>query len=211
MLQLIIGISLGIILLFVIVLLVTEMMATYPVWKQFHRPAGDVPESSLGNGKSGSSTLLLLLLACLVVLAIAALLMTNRLPGKPAEESTIVHSASKEEVVKTEKLFVDSTSQPGIFFRSETKWEDGKMYCNNRVFLENPQPLTFTEMQFSFLDKDHFQIGRLQLTPGDFVVETNGYGGISALLNRGAVEMSVKEYGRIEKLQVALDKKVQKR
>lgn len=209
MLQLIIGISLGIILLFVIVLLVTEMMATYPVWKQFHRPA-DLHESSSGSGKSASSTFLLLLLACLVVLAIVALLITNKMPGKQVEENSLVHSASKQESIKTEKFVVDSMSQPGIFFRSESKWEDGKMYCNNRVFFENPQPPTFTEMRFSFQDKDHFQISELQLTPGDFVTETNGYGGVSALLNRSTVEMSVKEYGRIEILQVVLDKKVQK-
>ena len=39
MLQLIIGITLGIILLFVIMLLITEMASTYPVWKNFEKQA----------------------------------------------------------------------------------------------------------------------------------------------------------------------------
>lgn len=207
MLQLIIGISLGLILLFVILLLVSELTATYPVWKHFKHPSLSFPKQSAETEKQTNLPFILLLLVCLFGIGMAAFLVTEALP-QTEEPKVQADTASRSMLVmpKTRKLLTDSL--PGFFFRTETKWEDGKMYCNNQVFLENPQPLNFSELRYSFLDKDDFLIKEIQFSPSDFVTETNGYGGLSALLNRCNTDLSQKEFYRIEKLQVVLDKVV---
>jgi hypothetical protein len=62
--QLILGISLGIILLFVILLLITEVAATYPVWKQFDSnfsaPVAPIPQKSKGERNTLKILLLVL-------------------------------------------------------------------------------------------------------------------------------------------------------
>lgn len=208
MLQLIIGISLGIILLFVIVLLVTEMAATYPVWKHFqHRsPAPDNDNGFRQEPRNGLNVLLLVLV-CIIGFCIAGFLIGSAWPGKNPEPITKAVSINQPVRATGAKKLSDSLVSRQLFFTSETKWEDGKMYCNNQVFPEDPQPLLFTELRFSFLDKDGFLIRELRFTPSDFVTEMNAYGGIAALLNRSSTGMSEKEYNRIAKLQVVLDKK----
>jgi hypothetical protein len=205
-LQLIIGISLGLILLFVILILISELTATYPVWKHFNRPFHSAWNNGPEKGKQNKLPFLLLLLVCLFGIGMAAFLVTDTLPRND-EPKVKADSASRVmQEPKVRKLLTDSL--PGFFFRTETKWEDGKMYCNNQVFLENPQPLHFSDLRYSFLDKDEFLIKELHFTFNDFVSETNGYGGISALLNRCSTELSQKEFDRIDKLQVVLNKMV---
>jgi hypothetical protein len=207
-LQLIIGISLGIILLFVIVLLVTEMAATYPVWKHFqHRSPAPGNDKGFQQEQRNGLHVLLLVMVCIIGFCIAGFLIGTAWPGKPPAPFTKAVSVNQPVKATGEKKLSDSLVSQHLFFTSETKWEDGKMYCNNQVFPENPQPLLFTELRYSFLDKDEFLIRELHFTPNDFVTEMNAYGGIAALLNRSSTGMSEKEYNRIEKLQVVLDKK----
>lgn len=208
-LQLIIGISLGIILLFVIVLLVTEMTATYPVWKHFqHRSS--VPDNDTGFREEPRNGLgvLLLVLVSIIGFCIAGFLIGTAWPRKTPEPITKAVSISQPVNAEGGKKLSDSLPSQHLFFTSETKWEDGKMYCNNQVFPENPQPLEFTELRYAFLDKDEFLIRELRFTPNDFVAEMNAYGSLAALLNRSSTAMTEKEYGRIKKLQVVLDKKL---
>lgn len=208
MLQLIIGISLGIILLFVIVLLVTEMTATYPVWKHFqHRSPAPDNDTGFQHEPRNGPNVLLMVLVCIIGFCIAGFLIGTAWPGKIPEPITKAVSVNQVARAAGEKKLSDSLVSQHLFFTSAIKWEDGKMYCNNQVFPENPQPLTFTELRYSFLDKDEFLIRELHFTANDFVTEMNAYGGIAALLNRSSAEMSEKEYNRIKKLQVVLDKK----
>lgn len=208
MLQLIIGISLGVILLFVIVLLVTEMAATYPVRKQFDQlPVDTVRKPELPQRKKTKGTALMLLL-CLAAFLLIAYFITNLLPPEQSKATKTTPPVSNRPPDKPRKRFADSISHPGFFFTAETKWEDGRLYCNNRVFFENPQPAPFSEMRYVFLDKDGFQLRAFSFAASDFVVETNPFGGVASLLNRSSTEMSWKEYNRVEKLQVVLDKKL---
>jgi len=204
LLQLIIGISLGLIFLFVVILLVTEMAATYPVWKQFDSALLTRLHADLFKNKTGRNGLksILLVLACFLGFCIVGLLVSNSAPPsiKPVETTN--------PTVVVQKQLADSATGYGYKFSCHTKWQDGKIYCNNRIYLQHSSAPLVAECRFELLDKDGFLLKEFSFTPADFFSETQPDGELTALLNHCKAEMGIDEYLRIEKLQVVLDKKI---
>lgn len=210
MLQLIIGISLGIILLFVILLLITEVTATYPVWKHFNTDLLSKVNDQVfkTRGERNSLKLLLLVVSCLLGFCIVAFLIGSSVPPGKGNAVVKVDSLRTTAALTTQKQLSDSIGEHGLFFSLEAKWEDGKLYGNNRVsFLKSPV-WSFADWRYSLLDADGFLIKEFRFALADFVFETKPGGRITGLLNRFNAEMTIKEFQRIEKLQVVLDKKV---
>ena len=210
MFQLILGISLGLILLFVLVLLVTEMAATYPVWKHFKMDLSAHPGNPAkppGTKKRLAKVVLVTLLAIASFCTIAQLVNGFRAEKEDRTAAAETKPVNQPADFSAKKYLSDSVSTPGLRFASQIKWEEGKMYCNNRVLFENEPAWNFTDCHYSFLDKEGFLITDIHFSQTDFVTETKA-GRMTALLNRSNISISFGEYQRIAQLQVVLDNKL---
>lgn len=209
MFQLVIGIFLGVLLLFVILLLVTEVAATYPLRKQFDQmmltPVTDQFEKKAG--KRNNLKLLLLLLGCMLGFSIVVLFI-NDAPGKKEQPSLLRVQTISEPVKRTAKTLTNNAAGDSLFFTLQLKWEDGRMYGNNKVTFTRTSVLNITDWRYFLLDNDGFLIKELGFTLDSFVVITNPDDGAPGLLNRFNSGISVDEFHKIEKMEVALDRKV---
>jgi flagellar basal body-associated protein FliL len=207
--QLILGISLGLILLLVVVLFITEVAATYPVWKSFSPSLSSQAHHAENGNKKKSSGLMYALLAFLIIscLAIVFLLISSAGADKQENRGVRVEKTKPPALVSTKKYLTDSLAEQGLLFTTQMKWEDGKMYCNNRVLLLGEQAPNFSDWYFSLLDKDGFLIKDFHFSQNDFVAE-EAAGRTTAFLNRCQAAISLNEYQRIARLQVVLDKKI---
>lgn len=208
MLPLILGISLGIILLFVVVLLVTEMAATYPVWKQFDRERLPHSGQYILQPTIRQKRLKILLLALVCLLALFAIFVLVRNPAEKSGSEAVVEARTEAGTLPLPagKFLTDSLAEQGVLVTLLAKWQDEKIYCNTRILFQ--QAPAASEWQISLLDKEGFVIKEFRFTAADFVAEVQPGGAITALLNRSNAPLSQKEYQRIVKLQVVLDKKL---
>lgn len=212
MLQLIIGILLGVILLFVIVLLITEMASTYPVLKSLDTHNGSSFEQPVHHKKERTTNgmrITLVVFLCILGFGVAAFLISNSLMTKdtaPAESLPVGNASLASPAV--ERRLTDVSEEYGLLFTLQTKWEDGKIYGNNRIAFQRIPTANFSEWLYSLLDKDGFLIREFHFSTTDFVAETDTSGRTSAFLNRFNAEMSLKEYQRIDRLQVVVDKRI---
>lgn len=204
MFQLIIGISLGIILLFVLLLLVSELTATYPVWKHFQKtPFTTGKAAKLNKGRSPLKRLLLLLFS-LVALCLVAFFMRHHL--LPAKKHAIENKAPEVLAAAAAKNL--RLRSAAALFTLETKWEEGKIYGKGRITFRDTLMPVFVILSYLLLDKDGFLIKEFQFPRTDFLYETDSSGRTTALLNRFRAAMDLKEYRHIASMQVVLDKKL---
>ena len=219
MLQLIIGITLGIILLFVIMLLITEMASTYPVWKHFEKsPKASLPAYTFTEKKEkepGNLRALLLVLLCITGFGVAIFLIVSSpsqgvqpVSERPAYSGRTPEAPPTAPAVSLERRLTDISTVYGLMITLQTKWADGKIYGNSRVSFEKTPVPNVTDWRFSLLDKDGFLIREFHFSANDFVFETGANEQITGLLNRFNADMSLKEYQRIDRLQVVVDKKL---
>lgn len=207
MFQLVIGIVLGIILLFVIVLLITEVAATYPVWRQGESGSVFGGHPLPGRERRNPVRIFLLILVALAGLGMAVYLVSSEMvkPEPPAAENRL--PATTASAVHT-KLLTGSSSNSLLVFRLQTKWEDGKLYGNNSINFRSDSAWRFTDCRYHLLDHDGFLVKEIVFLPEDFVYTTSPDGRITGISNKFNTEVSLKEYQKIEKMQVVLDKKL---
>lgn len=208
MFTLIIGIVLGALLLFVILLLVTEVFATYPVWARFGSAVHSLsPESS--TPKKNKRIRFRLLLAVVIVLGLSsiAFVITN-LPQRVETPPVVEAKSSEAPKSAFNKLLSDSLPGYGLLFLLQTKWDGGKMYGNNRVAFSTNASWRFTDCRYFLLDREDYLIKELPFTQNDFVFEMQRDSSISGMINRFQVEMPLSEYRKIDKVQVVLDRKL---
>lgn len=208
MFQLILGSLLGLLLLFVILLGVTEVIANYPIWKnadELWPPAGRQQQRKTKH--LYRLPLLLLLGAALLGGGITGFFISHGFPG---EESASVRSAEMVELPGRVFTKTHSDSMPGygLTFVLQTKWEDGKLYGNNRIKLGNNAYWRFADCRYFLLDAEGYLIKALSFTQNDFVFETTPDGKPTALINRFQVVLPFPDYEKMETLQVALDRKL---
>ena len=209
MLQLIIGISLGLLLLFVLLLLITEVAATYPVWKQAGResdsPMPPPPQSN--GGRQGSFKLVLLILTGMVALgAVSYLLITALGRNVTAPELKVSEAA---EPGRARKYLTGTVEGHQIRFQLQTKWEDGKIYGNSVFEPGSDTAWQFKESRFYFLDQEGFLLKLISFSPDDFVFITDANEKVTGLTHKFSTAMTLAEYEKVAKLQVVLDKKVE--
>ena len=209
MLQLIIGISLGLLLLFVLLLLITEVAATYPVWKQGERES-DSPLTSLpqrNGGRQGSFKLVLLILTGMVALGAGSYLLISTLGRNvTAPELKISEAAAAG---KARKYLTGTVEGHQIRFQLQTKWEDGKIYGNSVFEPGSDTAWQFKESRFYFLDQEGFLLKLISFSPDDFVFITDANEKVTGLTHKFSTAMTLAEYEKVAKLQVVLDKKVE--
>lgn len=210
MLQLIIGVFLGVILLFVIVLLLTEITSTYPVWKHFSNKsllyANRLPAAKAR--KQNRLRLFLLLMGCLLGIAAVAFFAGKLLFATRATAAKEANVKSRLPVAPVNRHLTAIATDDGLLFTLQTKWEDGKIYGNNKVLFQKAPITNFSDWLYLLLDKDGFLLKEFHFSPTEFIVETAADGRVTALLNRFNAAMTQKEYLRIDRLQVVVDKKV---
>lgn len=209
MFQLVIGIFLGVLLLFVILLLVTEVAATYPLRKQFDQSL--LPQVNdrfvKKGGEQNHLKLILLILGCMLGFGIIVLFI-NDAPGKKSPPSLLRSHTISEPVKRTTKTLTNNAAGDSLLFTLQLKWEDGRMYGNNKVTFTRTSVLNFSDWRYFLLDKDGFLIKELAFTLDSFVVMTNPGDGAIGLLNRFNSNISIDEFQKIEIMEVALDRKV---
>lgn len=202
----------GVILLFVIMLLITEMASTYPVWKHFGTKNNfhlSDQHSERKEKQPKSLRTLLLVFFCIVGFGVAAFLIFNALAAKEQTPVAEVRTASEQPVMSpVERRLTDVSAGYDLLFTLQTKWEDGKIYGNNRITFQKLPAPNFSDWLYSLLDKDGFLIKEFHFSSNDFVSETDTAGRTTALLNRFNADMSLKEYQRIDRLQVVVDKRI---
>ncbi|NTS40046.1 hypothetical protein HRG84_03945 [Flavisolibacter sp. BT320] len=209
MFQLIIGILLGVLLLFVIILLITEVATTYPVWKQAGREAAFGDEPLNGRGRRSPVRIFLLILVALIGLSMAVYLVGTRLlePGETVAKNQAASNTSEEPVLHA-KVLTASYAGRQVHFRLQTKWEDGKLYGNNNISFQSDSVWRFTDCRYHLLDKEGFLVKEIIFVPDDFIYITTPEGKTNGVSSKFNTEISLREYRKIEKLQVVLDKKM---
>lgn len=207
MFQLIIGVLLGIILLFVIVLLITEVGSTYPVWRQGERGSVFNDQSLPSREQRNPVRIFLLILVALLGLGIAVYLVSSELTQPNAAVAEKLPPASDKPAVYT-KLLTGSSANQLLYFRLQTKWEEGKLYGNNSINFRNDSAWRFTDCRYHLLDKDGFLVKEIVFLPEEFVYMTTPEGRITGISNKFNAEISLREYQKIEKMQVVLDKRL---
>lgn len=207
MFQLILGISLGIILLFVLLLLITEVAATYPVWKQFDKREPSLHDSppQRNDKRNYMAIWLLVLVVLLIICLIAYFISTEVTKQKQPEEKTEATAAPKKGYTK---LLSGSDAGHFAFFRLQTKWQDGRMYGNNTITFHKDTVLQFSDCRYHLLDGDGFLVREISFSPEDFVYTSGPSGTVNGLSSKFNTEMELQDYRKIEKLQVVLDKKI---
>ncbi|HVK97440.1 MAG TPA: hypothetical protein VM368_06465 [Flavisolibacter sp.] len=209
MFQLILGIALSVILLFVITLLLTEVAATYPLMNRYERNIFVRFNEFLfkNAGERNKARLLLLVLSCILGLSITAYFISNPTEKYGNSQTTAtppVHVAP----LPVTKTFTDSITVQGLVFIVRTKWEDGKIYCNNYIrFLDRPI-WSFKDWSFYMLDNDGYLIKKISYTLNDLSFETRPEGGIMGLVGKTNDQLSLNEYHKIKKVEVVLDRKM---
>lgn len=211
MFQLIIGILLGVLLLFVIVLLITEVATTYPVWKQAEREPSFTDHSHNGRERRSPVRIFLLILVALIGLSMAVYLVGSQLV-QPEENSvqkrTEPDDINTDEPVVYTKVLTASFAGQQIHFRLQTKWEDGKLYGNNNISFRSDSSWRFSDCRYHLLDKEGFLVKEIVFVPDDFIYVTTPEGRVNGVSSKFNTEISLREYRKIEKLQVVLDKKM---
>ncbi len=207
MFQLVIGILLGIILLFVIVLLITEVGSTYPVWRQGEKGFVFSDPSPPTHGRRNPLRIFLLILVAVLGLGMAVYLVSSQLTQPDAAVAEKLPPASDKPPVYT-KLLTGSAANQLLQFRLQTKWEEGKLYGNNNINFRNDSAWQFTDCRYHLLDRDGFLVKEIVFLPEEFVYMTNPSGRITGISNKFNSEISLREYQKIEKMQVVLDKKL---
>jgi hypothetical protein len=206
--QLILGISLGLLLLFVVLLLVTEVAATYQVLKHFDR--NDSPPDSMlprqGIARQNHSKILLLLLSGVAILSVLIYLLIEKTNLQAATPGVKAEQAAPS---VQSKLLSALSSDHTISFRLQTKWQDGKMYGNNSVFFHTDSIRPLTGCRYFLLDKDGFLVKQVLFSTNDFVYETGPDGRVRGLMSKFNTDLSPEDYQKIEKLQVVLDNQIQ--
>lgn len=207
MFQLILGISLGAILLFVLLLLITEVAATYPIWKHFDNRSPTSQDSPRGlDGKRNNIALWLLLLIVLLIISLSAYFLSIERGKQQMPETKLEKQAPPTNVYS--KQLAGSDAGRRFFFSLQTKWEDGKMYGNNAVTFHQDTLLGFSECRYHLLDRDGFLISEIVFSPNDFVYTTGAEGKVNGLSGRFNIEIGLQEYQKVQKLQVVLDKRL---
>lgn len=207
MFQLIIGILLGVLLLFVIILLITEVATTYPVWKQANGESAFNDHN--GRQRKSPVRIFLLILVALIGLSMAVYLVGTRLiePEKAVVKELAEPETEREPVLHV-KVLTASFAGRQIHFRLQTKWEDGKLYGNNNISFQSDSAWRFSDCRYHLLDKEGFLVKEIIFVPDDFIYLTTPQGRTSGLSSKFNTEISLREYRKIEKLQVVLDKKM---
>jgi hypothetical protein len=207
--QLIIGILLGVLLLFVIVLLITEVASTYPVWKQADREPSFNDHANNGRERRSPVRIFLLILVALIGLSMAVYLVGSQLmqPEEQTAKKPTETDSTQEPVVYT-KVLTASFAGRQIHFRLQTKWEDGKLYGNNNISFRSDSVWRFSDCRYHLLDKEGFLVKEIIFVPDDFIYLTTPEGRINGVSSKFNSEISLREYQKIEKLQVVLDKKM---
>lgn len=208
MFQLIIGILLGVLLLFVIVLLITEVATTYPVWKQADKEPSFHDHSHNSQERRSPVRIFLLILVALIGLSMAVYLVGSQL--MQPEEKTVqkrTETNDAEAVVYTKVLTASFAGQQ-IHFSLQIKWEDGKLYGNNNISFRSDSAWRFSDCRYHLLDKEGFLVKEIVFVPDDFIYITTPEGRINGVSSKFNTEISLREYRKIEKLQVVLDKKM---
>ena len=209
MFQLIIGILLGVLLLFVIVLLITEVATTYPVWKQAEREPSFNDHNHNGRERRNPVRIFLLILVALIGLSMAVYLVGSELlqPEEKTAQKQPAADDEQEPVVYT-KILTASFAGQQIHFRLQTKWEGGKLYGNNNISFRSDSVWRYSDCRYHLLDKEGFLVKEIIFVPDDFIYITTPEGRINGVSNKFNTEISLREYRKIEKLQVVLDKKM---
>jgi hypothetical protein len=127
---------------------------------------------------------------------------------RPAYSGRTPEAPATAPAVLLERRLTDISTVYGLMITLQTKWADGKIYGNSRVSFEKTPVPNITDWRFSLLDKDGFLIREFHFSANDFVFETGANEQITGLLNRFNADMSLKEYQRIDRLQVVVDKKL---
>jgi hypothetical protein len=207
--QLIIGILLGVLLLFVIILLITEVATTYPVWKQADKEPSFNDHTHNGRERRSPVRIFLLILVALIGLSMAVYLVGSELmqPEEKAAPKSVETNEAEEPVVYT-KVLTASFSGQQIHFRLQTKWEDGKLYGNNNISFRSDSAWRFSDCRYHLLDKEGFLVKEIIFVRDDFIYVTTPDGRINGVSSKFNTEISLREYRKIEKLQVVLDKKM---
>ncbi len=207
MFQLILGISLGVILLFVILLLITEVAATYPVWKQIDSSFSRQTPTQPQQNKRGRNALklLILVLTAVGILCVLGYLINNK--TEPQQTAPGINAENATATVYTKLLSANSADYL-LSFRLQTKWQDGKLYGNNSITFNTDSVWRPTDCRYYLLDREGFLIKEIVFSPDDFVFETNPSGRTRGLVNKFNTQLSLQEYRKIEKLQVVLDEKL---
>ena len=215
MFQLILGISLSVILLFVITLLLTEVAATYPMMNRYEgnifvRFNDFLFKKAEDRNKA---RLLLLVLSCILALCITAFIISS-VPEKSVDTLISNTTATGGEKLQgpppvvTNKTLTDSYSELALGFSFRTKWEDNKIYANAYVRFDGKPIWSFKDWSFYLLDKDGFQVAKYSFALSDLIFETSPGGAIIGLAGRATPqELTLAEYQKIDRLQVVLDRR----
>jgi hypothetical protein len=206
--QLILGISLSVIFLFVITLLLTEVAATYPMSNKYERNIFVRFNDFMFRNAAdrNKARLLLVVLSCILGLCITLYIISNAASSKAAEEQP-VYIANKTTVPVVTASFKDTLAEYSLSFLTRTKWEDGKIYCNNYVHFDGNPIWSFKDWSFYLLDKDGFLVKKFSFPLAELMFETKDGGRITGMIAKCNGELSQEEYAKIHSLEVVLDKK----
>lgn len=209
MFQLVLGIFLSVLLLVVILLLVTEVAATYPFRKHFDETILAQPTDRYPARSRGWTNLKLffVVLGCMLGVCIALLVITGS--TQPKNSPSLLRSASvtAPPAKANNKLLTDSSMSHSLTFSLQLKWEDGKMYGNNKVGLTDSLNPGFTDLRYYLLDRDGFLIKELSFIQDDFIAELGPDNRVQNLTNKFNTVINAGEFQKIEKMQAVLDKK----
>lgn len=208
MFQLILGISLGVILLFVILLLITEVAYTYPVWKSAGKNLSS-PFTQLAE-KKDKRNLRILLLSLLgvigICLAVYFFSLKDPAPAKVLPQETIQPSTPSPSLFAKQLAGISADGK--LSFRLQTKWEEGKLYGNNTITFTNDSVWRYTNCRYLLLDKDGFLLKEILFSSNDVAYIVGPANRNAGVMSKFNIEMGRREYQRIDKLQVILDNKI---